>query len=151
MDQIISEENFMGFLKQASFVMATVPAFAGVGNGMSASVKGMCEGAEISPDVSTIIIGGAFITSPLLFSMIMFAVLKNIEVKTLDVAFKIFSASLIVGFANYFSAYNCGRLADSICITKAKVKSFTLQMILLYIFVELVGLLGTIIALLTTL
>ncbi|EJW02189.1 hypothetical protein EDEG_03365 [Edhazardia aedis USNM 41457] len=140
MNAIQDDEVYFNALRSAGLILGLGSTFVGVGLGLRESVIGICLSAECKPDLSLTIVPFAFITASIIYSLIIFFMVRNVQINNYEAAFKFLTATLISGIGGFCSSWANGGIARYACVTKSKQKKFTTQFFLMMIFAELIAL-----------
>ncbi|KRH95291.1 H+- or Na+-translocating F-type, V-type and A-type ATPase (F-ATPase) Superfamily [Pseudoloma neurophilia] len=146
-EQFLSKENISLIVSNSSLLALTLPALAGTGLGLKECAVGISAAAEIKSEFSSVMAMLCFLTTPMIYMILLFFMVKNIKGELFSDALMKFTSCFITGIGSYFTAYTIGCMAKYVLVTKVKEKKFTGQFYLGFVFVEFVGLFALIISL----
>ncbi|ELA48037.1 hypothetical protein VCUG_00460 [Vavraia culicis subsp. floridensis] len=144
---IFEIDNLRDIISAVSYIFLVVPALAGAGRGLKDSAPGISSAAEIKIEFTSVMAALCFLTTPVIYMLIIFFVFKNKEIATFKDALVKLSCCVITGWGCYFTAYTIGSMAKHVLVTKVKEKKFSGQFYLVFVFVEFVGLFALIVSL----
>lgn len=144
---IFEPDNLRDILSAVSYILLVVPALAGAGKGLKESATGISSAAEIKIEFTSVMAALCFLTTPIIYMLIIFFVFKNKPIVTFEHALIKLACCVITGWGCYYTAHTIGAMARHVLVTKVKEKKFSGQFYLVFVFVEFVGLFALIVSL----
>lgn len=147
-DEFLTEKNIIMMIVAASILILVLPVLAGTGLGLKESASGISAAAEIKIEFTSVMAVLCFLTTPVIYMILLFFMFNNSQPVELIDALKQFSACAITGIGGFYTAVTIGYMAKHVLVTKVKEKKFGGQFYLGFVFVEFIGLFALIISLL---
>lgn len=147
-DTFFTEENIIQIISASSYIFLVLPALAGAGLGLKESAPGISAAAEIKIEFTSVMAALCFLTTPVIYMLLVFFIYKSAEITTLTQSLIKMASCVITGFGCYYTAFTIGCMAKHVLVTKVKEKKFSGQFYLGFVFVEFIGLFALIISLL---
>merc|ERR1711915_972928 len=96
-EEFLNEKNITQLVLTSSLIALTAPALAGAGLGLRDSAAGIAAAAEIKIEFTSVMAVLCFLTSPIIYMMLIFFVFSNMTITEFPDALKKFASCAITG------------------------------------------------------
>lgn len=136
-----SSDNTMllNMIRCLTMIILGVVPFIFVSNSIGRASKGIARAAEIRIDSVMTLMPMGFITVSLIYTLIIFMSLKDLDFNNMEIAFKALSSSFIVAFGSASAAKAVGMVTEFCVEVRAHIKRFETYFMIMLMFAEVVG------------
>ncbi|EPR78957.1 Vacuolar ATP synthase subunit C [Spraguea lophii 42_110] len=143
-DKIFDDKFYFDILRVIILLSLLLPVFFGASKGLKMAGEGVCTSSLIKRNLTSSIAPCAFITTPIMFSLIGFFTIKDVEIRSYNQGCRLLAGATMLGIPGGFTAYYAGEIAKYSIVAVVQQKKFTFQFFVTFIFLEIIPIFGMI-------